>query len=106
MDDFEKLEVDLYKQDSKLAELCFKDELQEYKKIGDMKYLMMQLRTMAKAFSWTNLEKKTGLRRSTLYSILEGKKEPKLSSFIKIIGAFGFSISFKKTRKLPVQNKF
>lgn len=58
MDDFEKLEVDLYKQDSKLAELCFKDELQEYKKIGDMKYLMMQLRTMAKAFGWTNLEKK------------------------------------------------
>ncbi len=73
-DDFEKLEVELYKQDPKLAELCFKDELQEYNKTGDIKYLMIQLKTMAKAFGWTNLEKKTGLRRSTLYSILEGKK--------------------------------
>lgn len=103
-DDWEKFEAELYIEDPELAEMCFKSELNEYQKTGDMTYVLRQLKTMAKAFGWTELERKTGLRRSTLYTILEGKKEPKLGSFTKILEAFGYRITFRRTNK-PKTNK-
>jgi probable addiction module antidote protein len=95
-DGWEKLEVEMYRKDPELATLCLKDEMAEYLRTGDMAYVKMQLMTMAKAFGCTKLGKVTGLNRTTIYNILKGQEEPKLSNFLKIIHALGFDFYFRR----------
>jgi probable addiction module antidote protein len=97
-DGWEKFEVETFRSVPIVAKLCLENEIEEYNKTGDMTYLRKQLRSMAKAYGWNNLEKETKLTRATLHNILNGKSNPKLNSFLNIINALGFRISMEPLR--------
>ena len=94
-DDWEKLEVEMFKEDKELSVICLNDEIEEYNRTGDMKYLNAQLKLMATAYGWTRLERETGLTRATLYNTLNNKSEPKLKTFLSILNVLGLNLTVK-----------
>ena len=95
---FDDLLVEEFKNDPSLAKETIAEELAEYEKTGDIRYLLMTLNLVAKAKGWTQLEKETGLSRPTLYSVLSGKSTPKIDTLQSILKALGFGISFYKLK--------
>jgi probable addiction module antidote protein len=95
IDGWEKFEVETFKKDKELASICLDDEIKEYNNTGDISYLKQQLKSMAKAYGWSNLERDTRLTRATLYSTLNNKTEPKLKNFLNIINVLGFKLSIE-----------
>ncbi|MCP4482762.1 MAG: putative addiction module antidote protein [bacterium] len=71
----------------KYLELAFK----EYDKTGDEKVLLIALKQVAKAKGgFSELSKKTGLSRESLYKTLSEKGNPKLHTFKAILDALGY----------------
>jgi DNA-binding phage protein len=66
------------------------------KKSSEIINLKAQLKIVARNYGWTKLERKTGLSRTTLYNVLNGKKEPRLSNFLSILEVLGFEFFVKK----------
>ena len=89
---FDKLEIETLKNDKELNKLFLENELNNYIETNDSKYLRHQLKNSIKAFGFCNFEKKSGLSRKTIYNIVNGKTEPKLSNFLKCLKAFDIKI--------------
>jgi probable addiction module antidote protein len=97
-DPWEEFEVESYVKNKNLAKLCLENEIEEYKKTGDITYVKQQLKTVAKAYGWSNLERDTGITRMSLYSMLNGKTEPRLKNFLNILNILGFKLSIEPIR--------
>jgi probable addiction module antidote protein len=86
----------LYK-DKKFALSRLKDEIKEFNKTGDMTYLMMVLNNIIKYsnISITDICKKTGLSRQTIYNTISNNNAPRLDTFTTIMTSLGYKISLK-----------
>jgi probable addiction module antidote protein len=78
------------------------DEFQEYVETDDIRYLLSTLRDVAEAKGWSALSRETGLSRSVLYAALSGKRDPQISTVMKILKALGVQLI---TNILPFQRE-
>ena len=85
--------VSEFRRDPEFARLAIADELEEYAKTGEIKYLLSTLKDVAAAKGMVNLSKETGLNRTTLYSVFNGS-DPRVGTLNKILRALGFQMSF------------
>lgn len=58
----------------------------------------------AKKYGVANLHRDTGISRSHLYGILEGRTEPKVSTLKKILETLGYNLVAQKRSKSAVEN--
>lgn len=69
---------------------------------GDTRALPLALRTAADVLGMTELARRTGLSRETLYRTLSDKGNPRLDTLASILAAFGLRLSVapvKATRR-------
>lgn len=93
-----------FQRDPELAKECVADELEEYAKTGDIKYLLSTLKDVAAAKGWVWLAGETGLSRPTLYETLNGKRQPRVDTLAKILAALGFRMLFVPIDAEPPKN--
>ena len=84
--------VEQYRKAPELALEMIQDEFREYVKTNDIRYLLSTLRDVAEARGWSELSRKTGLPRSTLYAALSGKTDPRIGTLMKILDALGIEV--------------
>jgi probable addiction module antidote protein len=65
---------------------------------GDYRVLPLALRTAADVLGMTELARRTGLSRETLYRTLSDKGNPRLDTLGAILGAFGLRIAVTPQR--------
>lgn len=71
--------------------------LEEFEKDGDIKALLLALRTVAEVQGGLGvLAQKTGLNRQNLYKIFGNKVTPKFSTILLIIKGLGYTFTLKK----------
>lgn len=76
----------------KYLELAF----EEYEKNNDEKVLLLALKQVAKAKGgFSELSRKTGLSRESLYKTLSEKGNPKLHTFKTILDALGYNFKIQ-----------
>jgi probable addiction module antidote protein len=77
--------------------LNLKNEVKEFNKTGDMTYLILALNDIIKYsnISVTDICRKTGLSRQTIYNAISSNHMPKIDTFITIIGSLGYKIALK-----------
>lgn len=63
---------------------------------NDTQFFMEALGHVAKARGMTDIAKKTGLGRESLYKAVSGNIKPKLDTVNKILNAVGLSLSVEK----------
>lgn len=84
--------IELYRKDPELGQMRVASEFKEYLHSGDMNYLLSTLYKVAEAKGWTQLAKETGISRPTLYAVLSGAADPRVSTLMKILGALGVKV--------------
>jgi probable addiction module antidote protein len=92
MPKYDDFVVGQYRKNPELALEMVQDEFQEYVKTNDIRYLLSTLREVAEAKGWSELSRKTGLPRSTLYAALSGETDPRIGTVMKILDALGIEI--------------
>ena len=92
--------IEQYRKDPELAQMCVISEFKEFLNTGEICYLLSTLYEVAEARGWSNLAKETGLSRPTLYAVLSGDTDPKISTLMKILKAFGVKLY---TRVAPLK---
>jgi probable addiction module antidote protein len=92
MPKYDDFVVEQYRKNPELALEMVRDEFQEYVKTNDIRYLLSTLREVAEAKGWSELSRKTGLPRSTLYAALSGKTDPRIGTVMKILDALGIEV--------------
>lgn len=97
---WEDTEKELFR-DKELALGFLKEEIKEFNKGGDVKYLLNAINLLIQYsnISITEIEKCTGLTRTTVYNIINQKNEPKLSTLQSILKEFGYTICLKPINK-------
>jgi probable addiction module antidote protein len=86
INDFEVLVENTLKKDQKRVDSFLQTVFEEYAKNPDEKALLLALRTAVKAkLGFTELSKKTGLKRETLYRTLSEKGNPTLHTINLIL---------------------
>ncbi len=84
-----------------LEDLKTDEDIKEWINIGFEEFIETNdLSTFIKALEYAvkakdtmlGLSKKTGISRSSLYSIFEGKQQPQLSTALKIIKELGYTV--------------
>jgi probable addiction module antidote protein len=94
--EFDEVMIGEYKENSKFADEDLKFTIEEFKKDGDEKILLVTIRRVAIAKGgFTQLAKKTGLTRASLYKTLSKSGNPRFSSMLKIMDALDYKISFQ-----------
>ncbi|MDR0571563.1 MAG: hypothetical protein LBG48_01790 [Rickettsiales bacterium] len=93
---WEDTKKELYK-DKEFALLSLKNEIKEFNKTGDMTYLMMVINDIIKYSNMniTDICKKTGLSRQTIYNTIGNNNMPKMDTFVTILMSLGYKISLK-----------
>ncbi|MBN9543064.1 MAG: helix-turn-helix domain-containing protein [Alphaproteobacteria bacterium] len=77
------------------AEIYLKVALEEYKNDGDTKAFLLALKSVAEAQGGiAKLAKKSTINRQNLYKLLNGKTEPKLTTFLKIMDGLNVELDF------------
>ncbi|MBZ9600670.1 addiction module antidote protein [Phyllobacterium chamaecytisi] len=66
---------------------------------GSSSDIARTLGDIARARGITDLARKTGLTRQTLYKALSGEGNPELATITKVAEALGFRLSFVRTSK-------
>ncbi|WP_386687541.1 MULTISPECIES: addiction module antidote protein [unclassified Lonepinella] len=61
---------------------------------GDQAELLQALNTVARARGMTELSRKTGIQRESLYRTLSGSSQPRFDTIAKISSALGVAIEF------------
>jgi probable addiction module antidote protein len=92
MPKYDDFVVEQYRKAPELALEMIQDEFREYVKTNDIRYLLSTLRDAAEAKGWSELSRKTGLPRSTLYAALSGKADPRIGTVMKILDALGIEV--------------
>ena len=86
------------------SELKTKEDIQgfieasidEAKDDTDPKYLIHALETAARAQGMLNTAKEADVDRASLYRILSGETDPRVSTLVKIAGVLGYRLTFAK----------
>jgi probable addiction module antidote protein len=69
--------------------------IKEYRKTQDLKWFFRKLTILVKAKGFSNISKKTGMSRRTIYNTLESENIPRLDTFINILNAVDVKLDFK-----------
>ena len=70
--------------------------VEEAKYDTDPKYLIHALETAARARGMHNTAEKADIDRASLYRILSGETDPRVSTLAKIANVFGYRLTFVK----------
>lgn len=93
---FDDVVVEMLQKSDKECDLFLEVALEEYKKDNDEAALLVALRQVTKAKGgFTNLSKKTGLTRESLYRSLSPKGNPRFTTLKLILNALGYNLEFK-----------
>lgn len=71
------------------------NDLEDAINIGDCSEFLKQLKIICKKNNRTFIAHRSGIARTNMYKIFNGKMEPRLSTIIKILQALHIKISFK-----------
>ena len=102
MPDWDESAIKRYREDPELGQMRVASEFKEYLHTGDMGYLLATLYKVAEAKGWSVLARETGISRPTLYAVLSGDADPKVSTLMKILEALGVKVY---TNIVPFQGK-
>ena len=93
-----------FKIDKEFASRAVKNELIEFQKTGEMRYLIKNINRASKAFGINNLEKKVGISRQAIHAIISEKSMPKFDTALLILRALGYqlNITFKKNKNAKI----
>jgi len=96
--------VEQFQKDEAFASRAVQNELIEFQKTGEMKYLIKNINRASKAFGINNLEKKVGISRQAIHAIISEKSMPKFDTALLILRALGYqlNITFKKTKNAKI----
>lgn len=78
--------------------------LQDAMEEGDKEF-MKALETVARAKGMTELARKTGLTRASLYKTLNGETKPQYDSILKILAALNIKIQFAPAQQTVEEEK-
>ena len=92
MPDWDETVIQQYREDPELGQLRIASEFKEYLHTGEMNYLLSTLYKVAEAKGWSKLARETGISRPTLYAVLSGAADPRVSTLMKILGALGVRV--------------
>lgn len=83
--------------DPKDAELYLQLALDEYEEDGDTEAFLLSLSSVAKAQGgFTELARRTGLSRQSLYKALSPEGNPRLDTLGNVLHAMGFKLSVSR----------
>ena len=98
---FNEVIIEHFKEDPKFADEFLDFSLKEFKKDGDEKTLLLGLKQVAIAKGgFSELSKKTGLSRESLYKTLSAQGNPKFSTLKVILESLGYGIVIKPRAKI------
>jgi probable addiction module antidote protein len=72
--------------------------IEEAKDDTDPKYLIHALETAARAYGMLNTAKDADVDRASLYRILSGETDPRVSTLARIANTLGYHLTFAKKR--------
>jgi probable addiction module antidote protein len=72
--------------------------IEEAKDCTDPKYLIHALETAARARGMLNTAKEADVDRASLYRILSGETDPRVSTLARIANTLGYRLTFEKRR--------
>jgi len=91
---FDNYVVKRFKDNPKEATYHLKQALVEYKKNGELSYLLMAIKDVVKARGVCEIAKKAGLTRQGLWKALRANGELKISTLKAILNALNYSFTF------------
>jgi probable addiction module antidote protein len=101
---FDEVLVEQLQEDPEFAQLYLKGSLEKYEKNKDAFYLLHSLKCIAKArVGMTELSRKSGLSRQSLYRIFKAEVPLRFDTLDAILNALGFRLSVLPLK--PVQSK-
>ena len=68
---------------------------------GDAQEIASSLGDIARAYGMTQLARKTGLTRSSLYKSLDANGHPKFETILAVMKGLGLSLQAKKQTSMP-----
>ena len=92
MPDWDESTIKRYREDPELAQMRVASEFKEYLHTGEMGYLLSTLYKVAEAKGWSKLARETGISRPTLYAVLSGAADPRVSTLMKVLEALGVKV--------------
>ncbi|MES2677979.1 MAG: addiction module antidote protein [Pseudomonadota bacterium] len=97
---FNEVIVEHFKEDPKFADEFLDFSLKEFKQDKDEKTLFLSLRQLAIAKGgFSELSKKTGLSRESLYKTLSANGNPKFNTIRTILESLGYGFVIKPLAK-------
>lgn len=66
---------------------------------------MFNIKEEAKAFGIEQLTRTTGLSRSNIYEIINGRIKPRINTYEKLLNALGYKLSIEKIHKINIDTK-
>jgi probable addiction module antidote protein len=99
---FNEVIIEHLREDPKFADEFLDFSLKEFKKDGDEKTLLLSLKQIAIAKGgFTELSRKTGFSRESLYKTLSANGNPKFSTLRIILESLGYGFVIKPLSKKP-----
>ena len=97
---FDELVIEHLQKDPKLADLFLKNAFKDYQEDGDEKMLFLALKQLTIARGgFSDLSKKTGLSRESLYKTLSITGNPKFQTLKIILESLGYVFAIKPMKK-------
>ena len=78
-------------------------QLEACSKDANPRVLVMVLQATARALGMTELARRTGITRESLYKSLGFSRNPRLDTVLKIVRALGLEVSLKRAKKPTVR---
>ena len=73
--------------------------VKEYRSNQDLKWFFRKLNILVKVKGFSNIARKTGITRKTIYNTLENENMPQLDTFLHILNAVDLRLDFKFLHK-------
>ena len=94
--EFDEFVIGELSKDSQRAKSYLETALKQYNQDNDEAVLLIALKQVAQAQGgFSELSKKTGLTRESLYRSLSAKGNPRFSTLTLILNALGYNLQFK-----------
>lgn len=91
-----------FKKDPEFLKACVKSAFENYKKDGEVYFLLETLRQAAEVKGISKLAAETGLSRQYLYEMLSKKGNPTVKVFELVLKAFGYRMVFQPIKKSAI----
>ncbi len=88
-----------FKKDPEFLKACVKSAFENYKKDGEVYFLLETLRQAAEVKGISKLAAETGLSRQYLYEMLSKKGNPTVKVFALVLKAFGYRMVFQPIKR-------